>query len=73
MIAIDLCKQQAPDTDPKAIQLINFNGSLSGNNNRLAFFKRNNFRFFRRNYESFLNVVVRLKLLHVPQFYFVII
>ena len=38
MIAIDLCKQQAPDTDPKVIQLINFNGSLSSNNNRLAFF-----------------------------------
>ena len=38
MIAIDLCKQQALDTDPKAIQLINFIGNLSDNNNRWTFF-----------------------------------
>ena len=38
MIAIDLIKQQALDTDPKAIQQINFTGNLSGNNNRLIFF-----------------------------------
>ena len=38
MIAIDLIKQQALDTDPKAIQQINFTGNLSGNNNRLVFF-----------------------------------
>ena len=38
MIAIDLSKKQALDTDPKAIQQINFTGNLSGNNNRLVFF-----------------------------------
>ena len=38
MVAIDLIKQQALDTDPKAIQQINFTGNLSGNNNRLIFF-----------------------------------
>ena len=37
MVAIDLIKQQALDTDPKAIQQINFTGNLSGNNNRLIF------------------------------------
>ena len=38
MIAIDLRKQQALDTDPKAIQQINFTGNLGGANNRLMFF-----------------------------------
>ena len=38
MVAIDLIKQQELDTDPKAIQQINFTGNLSGNNNRLIFF-----------------------------------
>ena len=38
MIAIDLSKQQALATDPKAIQQINFTGNLSGHNNRLMFF-----------------------------------
>ena len=38
MIAIDLIKQQALDTDPKTIQQINFTGNLNGNNNRLTFF-----------------------------------
>ena len=28
MIVIDLCKQQALDADPKAIQQINFTGNL---------------------------------------------
>ena len=28
MIAVDLCKQQALDVDPKAIQQINFTGNL---------------------------------------------
>ena len=37
MIAINSSKQQALDTDPKAIHQINFNGNLSGNNNRLMF------------------------------------
>ena len=38
MIAINLCKQQALDLDPKATQQINFTGNLNGNNNRLVFF-----------------------------------
>ena len=38
MIAIDLSKQQALDTDPKAIQQINFTGNLSDNNNKLMLF-----------------------------------
>ena len=38
MIAIDSSKQQALDTDPKAIQQINFSGNLSDNDNRLMFF-----------------------------------
>ena len=38
MIAIDLSKQQALDTNPKEIQQINFTGNLSGNSNRLMFF-----------------------------------
>ena len=38
MIAIDLIKKQALDTDPKAIQQINFTGNLNGNNDRLTFF-----------------------------------
>ena len=38
MLAIDLSKQQALDTNPKAMQQINFTGNLSGNNNTLIFF-----------------------------------
>ena len=38
MIAIDLLKQQALESDPKAIQQITFVGSQSGNNNKLMFF-----------------------------------
>ena len=37
-MAIDLSKQQALNTNPKAIQQINFTGNLSGNNNTLIFF-----------------------------------
>ena len=37
MLAIDLSKQQALDTNPKAMQQINFTGNLSGNNNTLIF------------------------------------
>ena len=37
-MAINLSKQQALDADPKAIQQIDFNGNLSGNNNRFIFF-----------------------------------
>ena len=36
MVTIDLSKQQAPDADPKAMQQINFTGSLE--NNSLIFF-----------------------------------
>ena len=38
MTAIDLNKQQALDADSKATQQINFNGNLSGNNNKVMFF-----------------------------------
>ena len=38
MIAIDLLKQQALESDPKAIQQITLTGSQSGNNNKLMFF-----------------------------------
>ena len=38
MIAIDSSKQQVLDTDPKAMQEINFTGNLSGANNRIMFF-----------------------------------
>ena len=37
MIAIDLRKQQALDTDPEAMQQINFTGNLGRANNRLIF------------------------------------
>ena len=53
MIAIDLRKQQALDVNPKAIQKINVTGILSGNNNRLTFFRylrseKNYFMFFHK-------------------------
>ena len=40
MIVIDLSKQEALDTDPKAIQQINFTGNLErdGNENRKKIF-----------------------------------
>ena len=38
MIAIDLRKQQALETDPKAIQQINFIGNLDSENNKSMFF-----------------------------------
>ena len=38
MIAIDLSKQKALDSDPKAMQQINFTEHLSGTNKRLTFF-----------------------------------
>ena len=37
MVAIDLSKQQALDSDPKAIQQIKFTSNLSDNNNILFF------------------------------------
>ena len=38
MIEIDLRKQHALDTDPKAIQQINFTGNLGAANNRVILF-----------------------------------
>ena len=38
MIAIDLSKQQAPDTDPKAIQQINFTRNLDRAENTTMFY-----------------------------------
>ena len=38
MIAIDLSKQQALDTDPKAIQQINFIANLNGDGNMRFYF-----------------------------------
>ena len=38
MIAIDLSKQKALDSDPKAMQQINFTEHLSGTNKRLTLF-----------------------------------
>ena len=38
MIAIDLSKQQALDSDPKAIQQINFTGNIDRTGNTTIFF-----------------------------------
>ena len=38
MIAVDLCKQQTLDTDPRAIQQINFNAHLDRAGNATMFF-----------------------------------
>ena len=38
LIAIDLSKQEALDTDPKAIQQINFTGNWDQDENRTMFF-----------------------------------
>ena len=38
MIAIDLSKQQTLDTDPRAIQQINFTANYDGTNNTRIFF-----------------------------------
>ena len=38
LIAIDLSKQEALDTDPKAIQQINFTGNWDQYENRTMFF-----------------------------------
>ena len=38
MIAIDICKQQALDTDPRAIQQINCAGNLDCAGNTTMFF-----------------------------------
>ena len=55
MIAIDLSKQQARDTDPKTTQKINFTGNLDRAAGATIFSsKRNNFIFFTRNGKSIL-------------------
>ena len=64
-IAIDLSKPPALDADPKALQQINFTGNLDGVKNIIMLFlieeeKRNHFRFFTRNCQSTVNVVVQL-------------
>ena len=38
MIAVDLCKQQALDADPRAIQQINFTESLGRPGNTRSYF-----------------------------------
>ena len=60
MIAIDLRKQQALDTDTKAIQQISFTANLdwAGNTTNLFHYwrsKRNHCRFFTRNCYSIVN------------------
>ena len=68
-MAIDLIKQQALDADPKAIQQITSAGILDQgeevNYNTIMFFiieegKKNHFRFFTRNCENIVDVVVQL-------------
>ena len=58
MIATDLSKQQALDTDPRAIQQINFTANLDRAANTRIYFileeaKRNCLRLFTRNCKSF--------------------
>ena len=53
LTAINLNKQQTLDTDPKAIQQINFNGNMNRAEGATVFFhylqsERNSFRFFKR-------------------------
>ena len=66
MIAIDLSKQQILDADPKAIQQINFTANLGRAGNTTIFFiiegakEIFHCRFFLRNCENIVNVVVRL-------------
>ena len=60
-IAIRLSKQQALDTDPNAIQQINFTGNLARAAVATKFFiieeaKKNCFRFFTRKCESIVNL-----------------
>ena len=61
MIATDLSKQQALDTDPKAIQQINFVGNLDQPGNTTMVFiieeaKETILRFFTKNRESITNL-----------------
>ena len=73
MIAIVLSKQQALDTDPRAIQQINFTGNFEHDGNSTMFFiiekQRNCFGFFTRNCKSIVNVlynnVIRLNIVSI--------
>ena len=52
MIVVDLSEQQALDSDPKAIQQINFTANLYRADNT-----RNYLRLFTRNFKSFMNAI----------------
>ena len=62
MIAVDLSKQQALDSDPRAIQQINFKAELDRDDGATMFFiiekqKKLFFRLFTRNHKSFVNTI----------------
>ena len=62
MISIDLSKQQALDTDPGAIQQINFRANLDRAGNTRIFFileeaKKTVLGFSQRNHKSIVNVL----------------
>ena len=62
MISIDLSKQQALDTDPGAIQQINFRANLDRAGNTRIFFileeaKKTVLEFSQRNHKSIANVL----------------
>ena len=58
MITIDLSKQEALDADPKTVQQINFTGNQdrAGGGDNVFHYWGWNFRFFRKNYESIVNL-----------------
>ena len=61
MIAVDLCKQQALDADPKAIQQITFTANLDRAGNARIYFvleeAKETVLDFTRNCKSFVNVL----------------
>ena len=66
MIAIDLSKQQALDSDPKSIQQINFASNLDREGNTRIYFileeaKENIFAFC--NCKSFMNTILLIMIL----------
>ena len=59
LIAVDLSQQQALDTDPKAMQQINFAANLEQAGNNVFHYwrsKKNHFRFFTRNCKNTVNL-----------------
>ena len=58
MRAIGLSKQQVLGADPNTTEPINFTSNLvqPGNTTCFSLLKKQKKRFFRRNYESFVNV-----------------